>query len=80
MVLVKAVEVAVESMALTGEFSTITKSELAPNKTTAWATSAKDLDLLRKTKFSESRYINGYVEACMETLGERRAQPYSTMP
>ena len=29
----------------------ITKQELAPQKTTAWATVAKDRDILRKTKF-----------------------------
>eukprot|EP00435_Cladocopium_sp_Y103_P072340 s129_g40.t1 len=51
MVLARTVDVAVQSMVLTGEFAEITKQELAPKKTTAWATLAKDRDVLRKTTF-----------------------------
>ena len=51
MILAPSTEVAITDIKLIGEFAMITKQELAPQKTTAWATVAKDRDILRKTKF-----------------------------
>jgi hypothetical protein len=51
MVLATTVDCASNAMELTGEFAKITKQELAPKKTTAWATTTQDRILFHKTKF-----------------------------